>query len=121
MLDHDSLPRRPRPRQRRRWVFFSSLLVLDVAPIYVSTVSDLHDAHNNVRVGHGIDNAVWTLADTILIVPGQLLAAPGARVFGERLDAGENAEAIFLRESFDFLGGGRLDEKPIAFHVSADP
>ena len=84
-------------------------------------MSNLYDADNNILVRHRIDNSVSALADTVFFMPRQLLGAWRSWIIGKGLDAVDYAETVFLGERFDFLGSRRLDEKPIACHVSADP
>ena len=84
-------------------------------------MSNPYDADNNFFVRHRIDNSELPLADTVFVMPRQLFRAWRSWIFGKGLDAVDDAETVFLGERFDFLGSRRLDEKPIACHVSADP
>ena len=55
---------------------------LDAAAIYVLTMSDLHNTNDKFFIRNRIDNSILALADTILVLPGQFLAAWRSWILG---------------------------------------
>ena len=84
----------------------------------VSSVSDLHHVNDKLVINYLVEDSVVTLSDSIFFLTGQLLAAKRVWILCKTSDFLDNANSIFLLDSFDFLRCRLLDDNSIAFHFS---
>ena len=58
----------------------------------------------------------YSLAEPVLLKPGQLLAARGTGITGQVMDPADDPPSVCEGEGFEFLGGRALDPEVIACH-----
>jgi hypothetical protein len=74
-------------------------------------MADLDYLHEQVLILDGIKDAVTSLPDPVLILPGYFLASRWTRVLSQLADALDHALAIPLqRDGFEVFDRGRLDQ-----------
>lgn len=84
-------------------------------------MTNLDDTDNQIHVGNRIDDPIRSMADAILVImSGKFFTTGRSRIGRKALNALDDAETVFLGCRLDFLGGGRLDQKLIACHVSSN-
>src|SRR3990172_4736106 len=90
-------------------------------PIDVTTMADLNDQDDKIKILNLVQDAVVPLSKTILVVPREFLAAWRPRVARQRRDLRDDPSAVLPREGLDLLAGRRLDDQPIACHDAEGP
>jgi len=85
-------------------------------------VTDLHDGYDSFGGVHNVENPELSLAESITILPGELLAPGGAWIVLQSVDLVDDAAAVRLPAyGLELLRRGRLDEELITFHFASDP
>lgn len=84
-------------------------------------MADLEHGHFAALVTHKIDNSIIALPHTVLVLARQLLTAGRPWICNQTFDAPNDTPAIFPRNCFKFLDGGRLDKELIDVHAASGP
>src|SRR3990170_803595 len=90
-------------------------------PIDVTTMADLNDQNDKIKILNLVQDSVVPLSKTVLVVPREFLAAWRPRVVRQRRDLRDDPSAVLLREGLDLLAGRRLDEQLITCHDAEGP
>lgn len=91
-------------------------MALALLSIDIATMTDLDHRDGSGRVIDGVQDAVASLSNAVLVEAGQLLAPGRARLGRESGDAFDDAPPVVDRKTLELLGGRGLDLEPIACH-----
>ena len=108
--------RRPNVGNRRcLWRSAESLLSVHVAPI-----AKAHNQYGQYPIFDRIRNAVIALTNAIQFLASQLLASRRTGIFSESVNSFCKLTPELVRQTLEFIRGGRLDLDAIACHAAFD-
>jgi hypothetical protein len=84
-------------------------------------MANLYYDHDHLLVSDLIDDPIVPLAHTVSLLSRQLVDTDGSRIFGQRVNAGENLPKIPIRDSTQIPGNGFAEDDPISSHASSGP